>query len=115
VSNWIDGNKIAALRKQKQMDQTELANQAGIAQSVISRMERNMQVDYKLSVVIVVANVLGVGIDDLLASDAKLSNEDNIEPELKSILKELPTLDAKSQRIVAKTMKTLIDALADKV
>ncbi|MEM9955029.1 MAG: helix-turn-helix transcriptional regulator [Chloroflexota bacterium] len=113
MSTWIDGNKIAVLRKQKQMDQTELANQAGIAQSVVSRMERNMQVDYKLSVVIAVANALDVGIEDIVENNIHLTQEDKLEPELKSLLRELPSLDGKSQRIIAKTMKTLIDALVE--
>src|SRR5262249_5026679 len=62
----LDGARIAQLRKQKGWDQYELAAAARIAPSVISRMERNLQQDFKVSVLAAVASALGTSLDSLL-------------------------------------------------
>lgn len=105
---WIDGKKVVVLRKQQGLDQTQLAEAAGIAQSVISRMERGMQVDYKLSVVVSIARVLGVPVDTLLADGADLNPFD---PELQAIITELEKRDAQTQRIAARTLRGLLNGL----
>jgi transcriptional regulator with XRE-family HTH domain len=105
---WIDGEKVVALRKQRKMDQLSLAKAAGVAQSVLSRMERGMQDDYKLSVIVSVARVLGVSVDDLLTST---NNRPELEPELQAILNIIEQRDFNTQRIAARILRGLIDGL----
>jgi transcriptional regulator with XRE-family HTH domain len=66
MKSFVNGEKIAALRKIKGWEQQDLAAHAGINSSVISRMERGLQGDFKLSVLVQIAQALEVPIDQLL-------------------------------------------------
>jgi transcriptional regulator with XRE-family HTH domain len=106
--NWIDGEKVTALRKQQGLDQLGLAEAANVAQSVISRMERGMQSDYKLSVIVSIARVLGVTVDSLLIQSEAI---DRLDPEFQAIITILENRDKQTQRIVAKTIRGLLEGL----
>lgn len=77
--------KITQLRKNRGWEQGELAQIANVNPSVISRLERGLQDDFKLSVIIKIANALDVPIDDLLnKSDVEKPYE--LSPELNSAI-----------------------------
>src|SRR5258708_38169293 len=63
----VNGDKIAELRRQRGWGQRDLAAEAQIDPSVISRLERNLQDDCMLSIVIAIAEALGVTVDELLS------------------------------------------------
>lgn len=62
MKNALDGKRIAELRRNLGWEQQHLAEAAGVTASVISHLERNIQPDFKLSVVIAVAKALNVTI-----------------------------------------------------
>ncbi len=67
------GEKIKQLRTQKRMSLTELAEQAGVAKSYLSSIERNLQSNPSIQFIEKVGKVLGVSVNELLISD---SNEE---------------------------------------
>ena len=97
-------SKIAELRKQKGWDQQTLANQAGVDPSLISRLERGLQGDFKLSVVVSIAKALEVSVDSILESKYHIK-EPIFEPELTVILNQLGKKPGKIQLQVAAMLK----------
>lgn len=65
VKNIIDGQKIVELRKLRNWEQQDLAKVAGITSSVVSRLERNLQSDCKLSVIVAISKALDVPVESL--------------------------------------------------
>lgn len=63
----INNSRIVELRLKKKWEQKQLAQEAGVAQSVISRLEQGLQADFKISVIAAVAKALGVSVDSLVA------------------------------------------------
>ncbi len=106
----IDGGKITRLRKQKGWDQYELAAAANIAPSVVSRLERNLQADFKLSVVDAVATALNVSIDALLEPRTRSESAD-IALELQAALDQLRMQSGRVQRHVAGIINGYLAAL----
>lgn len=77
--------KITQLRKNRGWEQRELAQAANINPSVISRLERGLQGDFKLSVILGIANALDVQIDDLL-DNPQTNDSSQLCPEFKSTI-----------------------------
>jgi transcriptional regulator with XRE-family HTH domain len=109
----VDGSKIKALREAKKLDQYELAKAAGVVPSVISRLERNLQGDFKLSVIVSVARVLGVNIDSLLYESTLKSV--TLEPELQIVINEVATLSTNIQKQVAGILRGYLLTLDNNV
>jgi transcriptional regulator with XRE-family HTH domain len=96
------------------MGQYELAEAAQINASVISRMERELQADFKLSVVVAIAQALGVHVDELLISHQKTEEiKQNFVPELETTLIELRKQPATIQRQAAGVIKGLISTIQE--
>lgn len=106
AANLVDGARIANLRKQRGLDQYELAEKAGVAPSVISRLERNLQADYKLSVIVSVARILGVTVDELLIDT---DVEQDMLPEFRAVLDEIRSRDVTTQRLAAGVLRGLLE------
>jgi transcriptional regulator with XRE-family HTH domain len=68
----LNGVLIRQLREQKGWDQRELARIAQIHPSVLSRLEREVQQDVRLSVVVAVASALNVPITSLIRENKDL-------------------------------------------
>ncbi|MCT2537239.1 helix-turn-helix domain-containing protein [Aquibacillus koreensis] len=64
------GDKIKTLRKEKKMSLSELAEQAGVAKSYLSSIERNLQSNPSIQFVEKVGSVLGVSVNELLMSES---------------------------------------------
>lgn len=93
-------------------EQQELATRAGIARSVISRLERNLQVDFQFSVIAAVAKAFNVSVDHLLTEEYQQQKPDFI-PELESVFQRLGEKPENIQRIIARTMQSLIEGLEE--
>lgn len=61
----VKGEVIKLLREQRGIGLRQLASEAGIDHSVISRLERNLQNDVMLSVLASIADVFEVSLDTL--------------------------------------------------
>jgi XRE family transcriptional regulator, master regulator for biofilm formation len=57
------GERVKQLRKEKKMSMSELAEQAGVAKSYLSSLERNLQTNPSIQFLEKLAAVLGVSID----------------------------------------------------
>jgi len=68
LANW--GNRVAALRTERDWSQAELARQAGILQGTISRLESGAVVPNDLTR-LRIARALNVSVYDLFAYDEK--------------------------------------------
>ncbi|MDG5473596.1 helix-turn-helix domain-containing protein [Jeotgalibacillus sp. ET6] len=63
------GDRVKALRKEKNMSLSELAEQAGVAKSYVSSLERNLQQNPSIQFLEKIAPVLGVTVNTLLDPD----------------------------------------------
>lgn len=95
----LSGNQIKGLREQRGWEQRELATVAQVHPSVVSRLERNLQEDVKLSVVVAIASALGVTVDSLLPAEGRARSVEALAPELQSIVSQLAiqTVDVQLQ------------------
>jgi transcriptional regulator with XRE-family HTH domain len=64
------GDKITALRKQKELSQTDLGKAAGVSREIIGRYERN-EVLPSIEVAAKIADVLEVSLDYLAGNSKK--------------------------------------------
>ena len=83
------GQKIAELRKAKNMTQLELANQLNITDKAVSKWERDISCP-DVNTFPKLAEILGVSVDELLqahSSDTKSTEKENI---LDLVLKAVP-------------------------
>lgn len=60
------GNRIAELRRMKNMTQEKLAEEAGISISYLSKIESGFYPRPHMKTIIRIANSLGVAIEDLI-------------------------------------------------
>ncbi|TFD98119.1 helix-turn-helix domain-containing protein [Jeotgalibacillus salarius] len=78
------GDRVKSLRKEKKMSLTELADQAGVAKSYISSLERNLQKNPSIQFLEKIAPVLGVTVNSLLDPD---NDEKNVDSEWVNLAK----------------------------
>lgn len=64
--NLLNIHRLKSLRAIKAWDQQTLATKAGIDRSIISRLERGLQQDLRVSVLVGLARALSVSVDSLL-------------------------------------------------
>ena len=107
MTRLIEGEKIATLRIAKKWTQQELAEHSGVNGSVISRLERNLQADFKLSVVLSIANVLETTIDNLLVESPQFE-AGHFEPELEAALQVLRQQSPRAQKQIASIIMAYI-------
>jgi len=62
----INGEKIREIRKNKGLEQSDLAAVAGVSVSYISQIERGVRKNPSIDVLYAIANKLEVNVDDLL-------------------------------------------------
>jgi transcriptional regulator with XRE-family HTH domain len=108
MKNLVNGDKIAALRKIRGWEQQDLAAHAKINSSVISRMERGLQDDFKLSVIVQIAQALEVSVDQLLASSWQQTNP-AFTPELENSFRILSLQSAEIQNHLAAIVLTYLE------
>ena len=107
---FIKNSRIVELRLQKKWDQKQLAQEARVAQSVISRLERGLQADFKISVIAAVAKALGVSVDSLLTNPYQ-ADTGEIAIELREVMIELSNQPKSIQRQAAGILRGYVATL----
>ncbi|WP_026584654.1 helix-turn-helix domain-containing protein [Bacillus sp. J33] len=79
------GDRVKKLRQEKKMSLSELAEQAGVAKSYLSSLERNLQTNPSIQFLEKIAGVLNVPIDHLIHEQI---NKDELDSEWMKIVKE---------------------------
>lgn len=71
------GERVKKLRLEKKMSLSELAEQAGVAKSYLSSLERNLQRNPSIQFLEKIASVLNVPVDHLIHEDTNTEELDN--------------------------------------
>ncbi|ASV66509.1 helix-turn-helix domain-containing protein [Cytobacillus sp. FSL W7-1323] len=79
------GNRVKALRQEKKMSLSELADQAGVAKSYLSSLERNLQTNPSIQFLEKIAAVLNVPVDHLIHDQI---NKEELDTDWINIVKE---------------------------
>lgn len=79
------GDRVKKLRQEKKMSLSELAEQAGVAKSYLSSLERNLQTNPSIQFLEKIAGVLNVPVDHLIHEQI---NKDELDSEWMKIVKE---------------------------
>src|SRR5258708_31058 len=76
MPTFLNIERLIALRQAKHWDQKQLAEVAGVDRSVISRLERSVQADCRLSVLIALAAALNAPVETLIESGQAVQTGD---------------------------------------
>ncbi|AND38629.1 MULTISPECIES: helix-turn-helix domain-containing protein [Cytobacillus] len=79
------GDRVKKLRQDKKMSLSELADQAGVAKSYLSSLERNLQTNPSIQFLEKIAGVLNVPVDHLIHEQI---NKEDLDSEWMKIVKE---------------------------
>ncbi len=79
------GERVKLLRKEKKMSLSELAEQAGVAKSYLSSLERNLQTNPSIQFLEKIAAVLNVPVDHLIHEQP---NTEELDTDWLTIVKE---------------------------
>jgi XRE family transcriptional regulator, master regulator for biofilm formation len=79
------GERVKLLRKEKKMSLSELAEQAGVAKSYLSSLERNLQTNPSIQFLEKIAAVLNVPVDHLIHEQP---NKEDLDSEWMKIVQE---------------------------
>ncbi|MGP9040570.1 helix-turn-helix domain-containing protein [Cytobacillus kochii] len=79
------GNRVKALRQEKKISLSELADQAGVAKSYLSSLERNLQTNPSIQFLEKIAAVLNVPVDHLIHDQI---NKEELDTDWINIVKE---------------------------
>ena len=66
MSSFINAHALRERRKARGWDQLTLAREAGIDPSVVSRLERGLQADLRVSVLVALIRALDIPIEEIL-------------------------------------------------
>lgn len=73
----VVGDRVKKLRKEKKISLTELAEQAGVAKSYLSSLERNLQSNPSIQFLEKIATVFGVSIDYFIVDNPDTAQLDS--------------------------------------
>jgi XRE family transcriptional regulator of biofilm formation len=79
------GDRVKKIRQEKKMSLSELAEQAGVAKSYLSSLERNLQTNPSIQFLEKIAGVLNVPVDHLIQEQI---NKEDLDSEWMKIVKE---------------------------
>jgi XRE family transcriptional regulator, master regulator for biofilm formation len=79
------GDRVKKFRQEKKMSLTELADQAGVAKSYLSSLERNLQQNPSVQFLEKIASVLEIPVDHLIHDQI---NKENLDNDWMNIVKE---------------------------
>jgi XRE family transcriptional regulator, master regulator for biofilm formation len=71
----VIGERVKKLRQERKMSLSELAEQAGVAKSYLSSLERNLQTNPSIQFLEKIASVLKVPIDRLIHDESDIGNQ----------------------------------------
>ena len=95
----INGQVLRAAREAKGWNQQTLAQRAGVNKSVVSRLEREMQDDLKVSVLVALATALEISPENLLV--LPLREAHTLIPQIAALLPSVAALPEIPQRYIA--------------
>ena len=101
------GKKISEIRKDRGFTLSELAERSNISKSYLSNIERDLNQNPSVEVVIKLANVLQVEIDTILSPILKQDNSQILEKEWIDFIKELKKSGIQKEQL--HHYKTLIE------
>ena len=101
------GQKIVRMRKQKNLQQKDLADQLGITPRQLVRWERD-QVRPRPKAIEQLAKFLGVAIEELTAEPAPDSLDRVDDPELRELLSYVPELDSDRLGALKKLLRDIV-------
>lgn len=107
----LNGSLIRQLREQKGWDQRRLAREAEIHPSVLSRLEREVQEDVRLSVVVALASTLDIPIRSLLRDPDVSTHGLDLIPDLKNVMVILADYPEAIQRQAAGILKGYLSTI----
>lgn len=107
----LDGDCLRETREQLGWSQRQLAGKAGVNSSVISRLERNLQGDVSLTVVVALSRAMNVRVDDLLADREKNSQAASLHPDWQMVVAQINNLPLPQQGQVAAILKGYLSSL----
>ncbi len=81
------GERVKMLRKEQGLSLTELANQAGVAKSYLSALERDIQTNPSIQFLEKIAKVLNISVDLLIKEQSEI-NEEELDNEWLEIVEE---------------------------
>jgi transcriptional regulator with XRE-family HTH domain len=108
MAELLDVRMLRALREARGWDQQTLAREAGVDPSVISRLERGLQDDFRVSVLVALARTLAIPVDSILAEPAVTPA---LDAELAAIVSQLGALTSAQQRQVAAILSAYLATL----
>jgi XRE family transcriptional regulator, master regulator for biofilm formation len=79
------GERVKKIRLEKKISLSELADQAGVAKSYLSSLERNLQRNPSIQFLEKIASVLNVPVDQLIHEQI---NKDELDTDWMTIVKE---------------------------
>jgi XRE family transcriptional regulator, master regulator for biofilm formation len=79
------GDRVKKLRLEKRMSLSELAEQAGVAKSYLSSLERNLQTNPSIQFLEKIATVLSVPVDHLIHEQI---NKDDLDSDWMNLVKD---------------------------
>lgn len=79
------GDRVKRLRLERKLSLSELADQAGVAKSYLSSLERNLQRNPSIQFLEKIAGVLNVSVDQLIHEQI---NKEELDSEWMKIVKE---------------------------
>ncbi|MFC4387009.1 helix-turn-helix domain-containing protein [Gracilibacillus marinus] len=82
------GQKLQELRKNKRMSLSEVAEQAGVAKSYLSSIERGIQSNPSIQFMEKVGKVLGVTVNELLINNEGLAIREQLDDEWLKLLED---------------------------
>jgi transcriptional regulator with XRE-family HTH domain len=109
MGQMIHAQTLRALREAKGWDRRTLAQHANVSPSVVSRLERGIQADLRVSVLVALATALAVTPDDLLAIPPQQTGS-ALVTELSAVVNELASLSPAHQRQVAALLRGYVSA-----
>lgn len=109
--NLLDGEQIRRVREQLGWKQRQLATRADVDPSIISRLERNLQGDTTLSVVVAIARALNVRIDDLLTGREENGQRGSLHPDWQAVVAEVNSLPMQQQGQAAAILRGYLSSL----
>ncbi|PLR76928.1 transcriptional regulator [Bacillus sp. V3-13] len=79
------GDRVKKIRQEKKMSLSELADQAGVAKSYLSSLERNLQRNPSIQFLEKISSVLGVSVDTLINEQP---NKEELDSDWMNLVKE---------------------------
>ena len=111
----VDARSLRRLRTTHGWSQRELARAADVNSSIVSRLERGLQMSVDAGVLVALARALGVGVEDLLVVRGEGQERASLDLELAVEVARLSELSIARQRHVAALLRANRVAFPDQM